>query len=267
MTQSPEMSLESQAYTTTPEGNTVEARFPAPTGFERVALEPGSYQAFLRALPLKPEGAVVRYHDGGEKPPYNYVAVIDMTLGTRNLQQCADTLIRYKAEYLWEADHKGEIAFRFTSGFLCKWTEYAQGYRASVRGSTVDWTRTAAASASRETFDKYLNLVFNYAGTRSLESYETQPVNPEDLAVGDMFLRGGSPGHVVQVVDMAVNSQTGQRCMLLVQGYMPAQDGQILCAVDDVPGMGPWVLVPENPEGPFATPEYGFSWDELCRFK
>lgn len=40
--------------------------------------------------------------------------------------------------------------------------------------------------------------------------------------VGDVFLKGGSPGHVVMVVDLCENEE-GQKAFLPGQGYMPAQ--------------------------------------------
>ncbi len=41
-----------------------------------------------------------------------------------------------------------------------------------------------------------------------------------------MFIKGGSPGHCVMVADVAEN-RDGSRCFL-AQGYMPAQEFQII---------------------------------------
>src|SRR5262245_61823080 len=48
-------------------GDTIEARFPPPVGFRRTAVADGSFGAYLRALPLRPEGTPVRLHDGRPK--------------------------------------------------------------------------------------------------------------------------------------------------------------------------------------------------------
>ncbi len=42
-----------------------------------------------------------------------------------------------------------------------------------------------------------------------------------------MFIKGGSPGHCVMVADVAPEQDSG-RCFLLAQGYMPAQEFQII---------------------------------------
>ena len=48
----------------------------------------------------------------------------------------------------------------------------------------------------------------------------------EDMEPGDVFIQGGSPGHCVIVVDMAVNEGTGEK-FYASPSYMPAQDIQI----------------------------------------
>lgn len=57
-------------------------------------LSEGSFAEYLRNLPLKPHGTKVKYYNGEEKPNDVYVAVIDIDVGTRDLQQCADAVIR-----------------------------------------------------------------------------------------------------------------------------------------------------------------------------
>ncbi|MEZ4798766.1 MAG: DUF4846 domain-containing protein [Flavobacteriales bacterium] len=50
----------------------------------------------------------------------------------------------------------------------------------------------------------------------------------DQIAVGDVFIRGGSPGHAVIVVDMAMDTISKDVVFLLAQSYMPAQEIQIL---------------------------------------
>ena len=66
-----------------------------------------------------------------------------------------------------------------------------------------------------------------YAGTASL-SKELRTVPYTSLQAGDVFIKGGSPGHVVIVVDVAIHPKTKKKVFLLAQSYMPAQQKHIL---------------------------------------
>ena len=59
------------------------------------------------------------------------------------------------------------------------------------------------------------------------------------MRIGDVFIIGGSPGHAVIVVDMAVNPETHEKVFLLAQSYMPAQQIQLLKNNND-PDLSPW---------------------------
>jgi hypothetical protein len=52
----------------------------------------------------------------------------------------------------------------------------------------------------------YMKKIFTYAGTLSL-SNELQSKNIANLQAGDVFIKGGSPGHAVIVVDVAEGSE------------------------------------------------------------
>ena len=86
--------------------------------------------------------------------------------------------------------------------------------------------KSAEPDDSDETFIKYLHTVFNYAGTASMAT-ECRKIKLDDIRIGDVFLRAGSPGHVLMVVDTAQNSD-GKTAFLLAQGYMPAQEFHVL---------------------------------------
>lgn len=100
-----------------------------------------------------------------------------------------------------------------------------------------------------------------YAGTLSLDG-ETVPVNVSDIQAGDMFIKGGSPGHCVMVADVAQN-RDGSRCFLLAQGYMPAQEFQII--KNPLHESDPWYYASEL-EYPLVTPEYVFDEGSLKRW-
>ena len=115
-----------------------------PPGFSRV--EAGGFGAYLRALPLKPTGSVVRLYDGRPKAwQRGAYAVVDMEIGAKDLQQCADAVIRLRAEYLWAAGRRDAIRFHFTNGFRADYARWADGYRIRVQGNAVEWYRGAAS--------------------------------------------------------------------------------------------------------------------------
>ncbi|MDY7227355.1 DUF4846 domain-containing protein [Hyalangium rubrum] len=238
----------------------LETTFAPPAGYTRVSVEEGSFGAWLRTLPLRPEGTPVRDFRGGEilaEGDARLAAVAELDVGKANLQQCADSIIRLHAEWRWVQGQKERIAYRFTSGHLASWPQYAAGDRARISGSKVTWVRSAGADSSRASFRGYLDLVFTYAGTLSLQVEKNRPAR-EQLRPGDFFVLGGSPGHAVLVLDVAVNAE-GERVALLGQGFIPAQDFHILSPGKD----GPWFsLEGEEVATPFWKP---FPWSSLRR--
>ena len=90
---------------------------------------------------------------------------------------------------------------------------------------------------------------------------EAEPITAEELHPGDVLLKGGSPGHVVMVIDLCENEQ-GQKAFLLAQGYMPAQEFHIL--KNPASETDPWYYEDEI-KYPFSTPEYVFEEGSLQR--
>lgn len=183
-----------------------------------------------------------------------------MDVGTRDLQQCADAVMRLRAEYLFAQGRLDDVHFNFTNGFRADFTKWAAGYRVGIDEDRVRWMKTAAADASHKSLRAFLDVVYSYAGTRSLEK-ELTPVPLANIQAGDVFVHGGSPGHAVIVVDMARDA-AGKKMFLLAQSYMPAQEIQVLknparrdawYAVDDIGDV-------------LETPEWEFGVGELKRF-
>jgi hypothetical protein len=204
--------------------DTVTTRFTAPAGYQQVKAQPGSFGDWLQNLPLKPEGTQTRTYKGTIAATDVYTAaVVDMSVGDQDLQQCADAVMRLRAEYLYHLKKYDAIAFHFESGFRCDYVHYAEGYRYS----NDRWVLKAKKDYSYPTFMKYMNLVFNYAGTLSLQKELKKVQNPDDLQTGDVFIRGGSPGHCFIVMDVVENRQH-KKLFLLAQSFMPAQNIQVL---------------------------------------
>ncbi len=248
-----------------PEGTTVSTRILPPDHFIRNAQDDLSYGDYLRNLPLKPNGSKVKLYNGETKPNFNvYEAVVDLEIGKKDLHQCADAVMRLRAEYLWEQKRYKEIHFNLTINFRVDYTEWLKGRRIVVNGNNTKWIEGGSTSTSYAEFWNYLELIFNYAGTLSL-AQELQYVPLKELQIGDVFIRGGSPGHAVLVVDMATNPETKEVIFLLAQSYMPAQEIQILQNPNN-PEFSPWYSVSDIQDRLF-TPEWTFNSDQLMRFR
>lgn len=246
-----------------PDGKTIFERIIVPDGFERISLDENSFGFYLRNLPLKPHETDVFLYDGQIKENKVHVAVIEMDVGYRDLQQCADAIIRLRSEYLYSWELYGLIHFNFTNGFRADYAKWALGYRIDVNGNEVKWVRTSETSYEYGIFRQYLDIVFTYAGTYSL-AQEMVGVQYRDIQPGDVFIRGGSPGHAVVVIDVAQNKSTGQKIFLLAQSYMPAQDIHILINSSS-PDLSPWYEV-DLSSNKVITPEWEFGVEELKRF-
>jgi len=85
------------------------------------------------------------------------------------------------------------------------------------------------------------------------------------MRIGDVFIKGGFPGHAVLVVDMAANGATGEKRFLLMQSYMPAQDMHVLKNPKSADGT-PWYAMPAQGQE-LVTPEWIFPAGTLRRFK
>ena len=102
-----------------------------------------------------------------------------------------------------------------------------------------------------------------FAGTASLEK-ELKPKNIKEIEIGDVFIRGGHPGHAVIVVDLCIDEKGG-KAFMLAQSYMPAQEIQILKNPRNSK-TSPWYKLSELSDV-VETPEWDFSKDQLRSFQ
>lgn len=231
------------------------AREPVPEGFRRIDAPEDTLAAWLRDLPVRADRATVHAHDGRVlRAPAAHVVAMDV--GARDLQQCADTAIRLLSEFAWARGATDDLGWDFTSGDRTRWADYVAGER-FVIGRTVERRRGAARPATRDTFGRWLDLVFTYAGTRSL-AREGRAVAPGEVMPGDVFVAGGSPGHAVIVLDVAVHAD-GRRAALLGQGFMPAQELHVLRGRSGARSEvldGTWFVLPAADDGLLDTPSW-----------
>jgi hypothetical protein len=144
----------------------------------------------LQQLPLKPVGTLTKYYNGEIKDKKVAAAVIDISVGDRDLQQCADAIMRLRAEWLFAEKRYNDIAFDLTNGFNMKYSEWKQGKR--LNAACNGWVAGGSVSESHEDFMNFMQKIFSYAGTLSL-SKELQNKNIANLEAGDVFIKGGSP--------------------------------------------------------------------------
>jgi hypothetical protein len=245
-------------------GLTVKDRVLLLENFRRKEYSSNSFSSYIQNYQLKEATAKIINYDGND---YIYqsghVGVLDLPVPSNGLQQCADALIRLRAEYLWEQNRKDEIGFKFTSGHYCSWSKYVQGYRPKVNGSKVSFHQTAVANSSKESFYKYLDLIYMYAGTQSLYNELPKVKKIENVEVGDMLIYPGSPGHVIMVVDKA-SSDTGENMFIFAQGNTPAQSVHMLKNLNNA-SVSPWYKIEMGQY--LEIPTYYFNEVKFMRFK
>ncbi|MBR9846399.1 MAG: DUF4846 domain-containing protein, partial [Algicola sp.] len=118
------------------------------------------------------------------------------------------------------------------------------------------------ANHSKENFYNYLNLIYTYSGTLSLFN-ELESIKETDLQIGDMLIKGGSPGHIAMICDEIVNTN-GEKLFLLFQGNTPAQSVHLVKNLEDST-ISPWYQLRENQRIPVSN--YTFGNSKFVRFK
>ena len=212
---------------------TIEA-IPLPEGFKRTACDSNSFTAWLRKTTLKKNKTVYLFNGDKKQNQQAQFAVLDISTGNKNLQQCADAVMRLRAEYLFANKQFSEISFTDNEH---KAYQFSQPY-------------------TEEHLHSYLLTVFGMCGSASL-SKQLHSKNINDIQPGDVFIHGGFPGHAEMVMDVAVNN-SGKKVFLLAQSYMPAQDIHVLVNPADK-NLSPWYEIADD----IICPEYAFIKEEL----
>lgn len=242
----------------------LEQTFNPPHGFERVSLDEKSFGHWLRQLPIRMDRTdVLSYR--GEPLARPSAAVVLLDVGTRDLQQCADSIIRLHGEYLWHRGHGHRAAYHFTDRQRTAWIDWVKGERFHMVNKRLKRARGRPRQNHYKNYRRWLTYVFIYAGTRSMK-LDSNSVDANVLMPGDFFVRPGGPGHAVLILDVAVNA-SGERVGLLGQGFMPAEDFHVLKAKNALNGV--WFPLPETDSAGVATPSWHqpFRKQDARRFK
>ena len=251
----------------------LESRFKPPAGFTRVAAAPGSYAHWLRRLPLLPVGSPVKSYRGrvivapGDS---RLAAVVDLDLSKRDRQQCADTIMRLRGEYLHARGKGDQARFRWSGGERFSYKQWRKGIRPVKEGDRWrGFANKARPCRGRPCMRRYLEFLFAWTGTMHLQQ-EPRVKDPARVRAGDFLIQGGSPGHTVVLLDLARDAH-GEVRALIGQGFMPAQDLHVMRAATatasaDAAGGSPWFKLDFKADG-VKTPFWRkFAWSDLRRF-
>ena len=213
-----------------------------PRGYERVSVDPDSFGEFIRDFPLQKRGSHMKYYNGDlAYGQYFGYAVLDLPM-LANTEQCADAVMRMRAEYLWNKGLYRSVHFHSVSGKDQKY----------------------CGNADRKAFEKYLRGVFDNSNTSSLRR-EMKPKAVENIAPGDVFVYEspgtGSYGHAVLVVDVAINKKTGKKAIMLAQSSTPALTMHIIRDFFH-PILSPWVVLEDASDG-FSISGIHFEMSDL----
>lgn len=213
---------------------------PLPEGFSRTPFPDNSFAGYLRNTGLKKSNTVYLFNGRPKANQSAQFAVLNISVGEQNLQQCADAVMRLRAEYLFKERRFAQILFFDNDHTAYRFFE----------------------PHTRNNFNNYLTRVFGMCGSASLAKQLNPVAEFSDIKPGDVLIRGGFPGHAALVMDVAANEK-GKKIYLLAQSYMPAQDIHILKNPVD-PVLSPWYQVNDTEE--ILTPEYLFKRTELMRW-
>ena len=246
--------------------DSLEARFPTPPGYARVAVTPGSFAEWLRGLPLAAPGTPVLSHAGDTVFAGNdaYVAaVVAIDVGAGDLQQSADAVIRLHGEWLWASDQPNAISYKSTTKLDMPFSRWAKGQRLMAVGPNMGWVvKNKPKDPTYDDFRSYIDAVMLWSNNVSLALRATHVADAAQLSAGDFFLQPRGKGHAVIVLDVA-QKPTGERVALLGQSLQsPAQSIHVM-------QLGPataWFSM--RPPNPILTPRADeFSWAELMRLE
>ena len=220
--------------------------------------EANSWQYFLRHLPVIDQ-PILDYRGKAIDYQQKHVGIVPYDVGKADLQQCADALMRLRAEYLFQQKRYNEIGFHFVSGNYYSWNDYCKGLRPVAKGNGIKFINTSESEKNHENLRRYLNIVYTYASTISLAK-ELRPAN--NFEVGTIVIHAGSPGHCFIIVDEAMN-KSGEKVYKLVEGYTPAQSIYVLRNLNEQ-GRTAWHKLKN---GVIETASYRFETYRLGKFE
>ena len=152
---------------------------PLPAGYKRMQMEEGSFGKWLQQIKLRNNNTVYLYN-GNPKPDQTlHYAVLDLSTGNKDLQQCADAIMRLKAEYYFSKNEFDSISFPSAN----KTFNFQQWLNKS----------NTAQKDQHVLLLQFMEKVFINCGTYTVDEM-TKPINMQSIQPGDVFVKAGSPG-------------------------------------------------------------------------
>lgn len=223
------------------------AAIPTPNGFERIKTDSGTFAYYLQHLPLKKDNTVYYYNDAKKENQYLHYAVIDLPIGNKDLQQCADCIMRLRATYFFARKEYAKIEFKSNT----------EVFNFATYRHNIDCTEQQLPNV----FISFMERVFANCGTYNLQTLLHPKNSINNIVIGDVLVKGGSPGHAMIVVDVAINKKTNDKIYLLAQGFMPAQSMHVV--INPVANtLSPWYKADSSANN-IITPGYIFSCNNL----
>lgn len=222
---------------------------PLPDGYKRIPVSEGSFAEWLRNIKLRKDHTVYLYNGNPKTDQNSHYAILDFSTGNKDLQQCADAIMRLRAEYFFSGQDYAKIDFKSAQkGFNFK-----------------QWLgKINSAGKNKHTLLlDFMQDVFINCGTYTLDAM-TSNIPVKDMQPGDIFIKAGSPGHAMIIADVATHVTTGEKIYLLAQSFMPAQDIHIVINPKNST-LNPWYVIIEGEK--IITPGWIFEQHQLKRWK
>lgn len=233
---------------------------PLPKDFYHVKGADSAFAEWLLDQKIRDDNTVYLFNGTKKENQRSQYAVLDIEIGSKDLLQCADAVMKLRADHLYQESRYDKISFLSTSGIALSYLQWKQGFRwKQVGNKLVKFTSSLNVTDS---YSSFMDFVYSYCGTYSLSNQLKAVSEIRSIRPGDVFIQGGFPGHAVIVMSVAKNSD-GKTIFLLAQGYMPAQDIHILKNPTNS-NLSPWYSLDEIQ--PLVTPEWSFKGGNLKRW-
>lgn len=210
-------------------------------------------EEFMRSLPVRSKDAKVKLYTKEEKAEQDsHIAIFNLPVDSRNLQQRGSSMMRLYAEYYWTNHDYDNMKYHLLDNFAMEYERWTKGERLNYQNNAFSWYSSDKKGDSYETLLEYLEYYFSYTGMSTLLA-ESHKADVNNISVGDFFV-DEKKENAAMVVDVAVD-EDGDRCFLLASGGTPAQEIEILKnpAHED-----PWYYVSEIKDT-FQTPDFELS--------
>jgi hypothetical protein len=234
-----------------------------PQGFNYVDDGDSLYSNWLLDLKLKKSKTVYLYNGKLKSNQDVQYGVLNIDIGKKDLIQCADAVMKLRADYLFEKHRYNDIKFLTTSGDEVSFESWLNGIRWKEQGAKlVSYNINKEMGNLQQKYNSFMEFIFSYCGTYSLSKQLKAMNDSRSIQPGDVFVQGGFPGHAVTVMAVAKNEE-GEKIFLLSQGYMPAQDIHILKNNANT-DLSPWYNLSDL--YPLYTPQWQFNSGTLKRW-